>query len=177
MLLGDKIKELRHKNNLTQEELADRCELTKGYISQLENELTSPSIAALIDILSALGTNLKEFFSDEEDSKIIFKKNDFIEKVADGYTINWLVPNAQKNLLEPIIMEINPNGETTSDMPHEGEEFGYIISGEATLVYGNKKHKIKPGQSFYFKCDKIHYLINNGTEKCKVLWISSPPNF
>ena len=58
MEIGLKIKQLRLKNSLTQEELADRCELTKGYISQLENDLTSPSIATLKDILTALGVGL-----------------------------------------------------------------------------------------------------------------------
>ena len=66
MELGEKIRRMRNQKGLTQEELADRCELTKGYISQLENDLTSPSIATLIDILYALGTDLKEFFSDIE---------------------------------------------------------------------------------------------------------------
>ncbi|MBO5926504.1 MAG: helix-turn-helix transcriptional regulator, partial [Clostridia bacterium] len=84
MVLGDKIKELRLGCDLTQEELANRCELSKGYISQLENDLTSPSIATLIDILSALGTSLKEFFSEEEEKKIVFSENDFIEKKEEG---------------------------------------------------------------------------------------------
>lgn len=61
MVLGEKIKDLRLTCGLTQEELADRCELSKGYISQIENDLTSPSIATLVDLLAALGTNLKEF--------------------------------------------------------------------------------------------------------------------
>ena len=47
MTIGNKIKNLRNLCQLTQEELADRCELTKGYISQLENDLTSPSISTL----------------------------------------------------------------------------------------------------------------------------------
>ena len=96
MVIGDKIKRLRLQCNLTQEELANRCELTKGYISQLENDLTSPSIATLIDILSALGTSLNEFFSEEQEEKIVFKENDFIEKITEKSTLNWLVPNAQK---------------------------------------------------------------------------------
>ena len=62
MDLGAKIKQMRNQKGLTQGELADRCELTKGYISQLENNLNSPSIATLTDILSALGSNLAEFF-------------------------------------------------------------------------------------------------------------------
>ena len=58
MNLGKKIKQMRNQKGLTQEELADRCELTKGYISQLENNLNSPSIATLTDILAALGSDL-----------------------------------------------------------------------------------------------------------------------
>ena len=79
MELGTKIKRLRLQNNLTQEELADRCELTKGYISQLENELTSPSITTLEDILNALGTTFADFFKDEKEEKVVFTEAEFIE--------------------------------------------------------------------------------------------------
>ena len=61
MRIGSKIKELRVLKGLTQEELADRAELSKGFISQLERDLTSPSIATLVDILQCLGTDLKTF--------------------------------------------------------------------------------------------------------------------
>ena len=60
MELGEKIKELRNKQGLTQEELADRAELSKGFISQLERDMTSPSIATLEDLLQCLGTTLGE---------------------------------------------------------------------------------------------------------------------
>ena len=64
MEIGSKIKELRMKNGLTQEELADRSELSKGFISQLENDVTSPSISTLEDILQCLGMTLNEFFAE-----------------------------------------------------------------------------------------------------------------
>ena len=177
MELGNKIKELRLHCNLTQEELADRCELTKGYISQLENDLTSPSIATLVDILSALGTNLKEFFDEEVEEKIVFKEEDFIEKDSGAVKINWLVNNAQKNAMEPIIVELMPGKYTEADIPHEGEEFGYVLSGEITLHLGKKKYTIKKGESFYFKADKIHYIINTKKDPASFIWISSPPSF
>ena len=62
MEIGVKIKQLRLQRGLTQEELASRTELTKGFISQLERDLTSPSIATLMDILEALGTDVASFF-------------------------------------------------------------------------------------------------------------------
>ena len=86
MELGGKIKQMRNQKGLTQEELADRCELTKGYISQLENDLNSPSIATLTDILSALGSNLSEFFREEAKEKVVFGKEEYFEKLKIGKT-------------------------------------------------------------------------------------------
>ena len=54
---------------MTQEELASRCELTKGYISQLENDIASPSIATLVDILNVLGVSLRDFFDEDKEEK------------------------------------------------------------------------------------------------------------
>ena len=73
MEIGNKIKDLRVQKGLTQEELADRAELSKGFISQLERDLTSPSIATLIDLLQVLGTTPKDFFDDESENQCFFK--------------------------------------------------------------------------------------------------------
>ena len=175
--LGKKIKALRHLCGLTQEELANRCELTKGYISQLENELTSPSIATLKDILLALGTTLNEFFKDEEEEKIIFKEDDFIEKQTCDFKLNWLVTNAQKNMMEPILVEINPHSKTESDFPHEGEEFGYVLSGSIIVNLGGKKYKCNKGESFYYTASKTHYVENVSDKPSKFIWVSTPPAF
>ena len=177
MELGIKIKRLRLQNNLTQEELADRCELTKGYISQLENELTSPSIQTLEDILNALGTNFADFFRDEKEEKIVFTDADFIEKIADDHKIEWLVPNAQKNEMEPIRVTIDPHTVLSEDMPHEGEEFGYVISGRIHLYIGSNSQTVKKGEVFYFSANKMHKIENRTAEKAVVLWIASPPTF
>ncbi|WP_326910304.1 helix-turn-helix domain-containing protein [Sedimentibacter sp. MB31-C6] len=179
MDIGEKIKRLRNATSLTQQELADRCELTKGYISQLERDLTSPSIATLTDILECLGTDLGSFFSDAVDSKIVFKEEDvFIkEEVDDNYTINWIIPNAQKNKMEPILVELGSYGKTKLDEPHEGEEFGYVLSGTIMLCYGNQIYKVKKGESFYFKTNKSHYIENTSKNTARLIWVSTPPNF
>ena len=67
--IGQKIKQLRIQKGLTLEELASRSELTKGFLSQMERDLTSPSIATLNDILEALGTTLAEFFKEEKEEQ------------------------------------------------------------------------------------------------------------
>ncbi len=177
MELGIKIKELRLKKGLTQEELASRCELTKGYISQLENDLTSPSIATLNDILTSLGTSLNEFFSDDEYEQIVFKEDDYFEKESEIGTLLWLVPTSQKNMMEPIKLRLNPGAETEHDIPHDGEEFGFVLKGKIELYIGKRKAEAKEGESFYFKADRTHYLKNVANEIAEIIWLSCPPNF
>ena len=177
MEIGCKIKELRLKNGLTQEELGDRCELTKGYISQLENDLTSPSIATLKDILTSLGTNLADFFADDEDESLVYGENDYFVKENADSRITWLVPTAQKNEMEPIRLELNPGAETEHDVPHEGEEFGYVLKGKIRVHVGKRAADASAGESFYYRAAKTHYLENTGKGEAVVIWLSCPPNF
>ena len=178
MNIGEKLKELRIQRNLTQEELADRCELSKGFISLLERDLTSPSIATLVDILESLGTDLKTLFSESGDEKLVFGEKDVSvkedEEVLKG-CIKWLVPSAQKNRMEPILVEMQPGGSTTPENPHEGEEFGYVLQGSICIHLGNKTYRAKKGESFYFTPDKKHYLTSR--HGASLIWVSTPPSF
>lgn len=179
MNIGAKLKELRVAKGLTQEELADRAELSKGFISQLERDLTSPSIATLVDILQCLGSGLKEFFNDEEDEQIVFGDRDYFEKL-DGELHNkveWIIPNAQKNIMEPIRLTLEPGGSTYPDNPHEGEEFGYVLSGSITIHIGTKAYRVKKGESFYFVPNSKHYITAGQKTGAKLIWVSSPPSF
>lgn len=175
--IGQKIRDLRQMRNLTQEEVADRCELTKGYISQLENGTGSPSIATLVDILTQLGSSLKEFFSDDDNEAITFKTDDMFEKSYDGEKIVWLVPSAQKNAMEPILVELDAHSSTDEDIPHDGEEFGYVLEGTIKLTVGKKTDTVKKGESFYYKAARRHKIENATDKKARFIWVSCPPQF
>lgn len=179
MQIGEKIKRLRTEKQLTQEELANRCELSKGFISQVERDLTSPSIATLTDILDVLGTNLTEFFREDAEEKVVFTKDDMFETSDDKlkYSLMWLVSNSQKNSMEPIVLTLEIGGKYMEDYPHEGEEFGYVLNGTITLYLGHYKYKVKKGESFYFKPNVNHYIANAGNSIAKIIWVSSPPSF
>ena len=177
MDIGAKLKELRILKGLTQEELADRAELSKGFISQLERDLTSPSIATLMDILQCLGTSIGEFFNETPEEQIVFGKTDYFEKhdLELKNEIKWIIPNAQKNMMEPILLTLEPGGETYPDNPHEGEEFGYVLQGNISIHIGSKTYKAKKGESFYFVSDKKHYLSSKAG--AVLIWVSAPPSF
>lgn len=177
MEIGAKLKELRILKGLTQEELADRAELSKGFISQVERDLTSPSIATLMDILQCLGTTIGDFFNENPPEQIVFSRQDYFEKYDAELKneIKWIIPNAQKNMMEPILLTLEAGGSTYPDSPHEGEEFGYVVQGSVAIHLGKQIYKAKKGESFYFVSDKQHYLTSKSG--AVIIWVSSPPSF
>lgn len=179
MDIGNRMKELRVHYGLTQQELADRSELSKGFISQLERNLTSPSIGTLLDIIQCLGTTPAEFFADDEPEQIIFKKEDYFTKIDEDSraTTEWVVPNAQKNFMEPVRITLAPGGKTMELKPSESEEFGYVLKGSIRIFYGTKNYVAKAGESFYFKGLKRHHIEACGTKEAVFIWVSNPPSF
>lgn len=175
--IGEKLRELRIQRNLTQEELADRCELSKGFISQVERDLASPSIATLTDLLECLGSSLKEFFSEAPAEKVVYAPQDMFEKEAEDKKLTWLVPNAQRNRMEPILLELQPGARSDELPPLEGEEFGYVLHGQVALVAGKRSYRVRKGCSFCLHPGTSHYLENTGAHPAVILWISTPPSF
>ena len=177
MEIGERLRELRIQRGLTQEELADRCELSKGFISQVERDLASPSIATLTDLLECLGSSLREFFSDDSAEKVVYAPQDMFEKEEDDKKITWLVPDAQRNSMEPILLELQPGARSNELPPLESEEFGYVLHGQVNLVAGKRTYRVRRGFSFCLHPNTTHYLENTGAHPAVILWISTPPSF
>lgn len=176
--IGKKIKDLRNKNGLTQQELADRTELTKGYISQLERGQVAPSVITLLDLIECLGSNASDFFKEAEPEQVVFSEKGFFEKIDDGgNSIQWIVPTAQKNEMEPLLVVLKPHQRLSEDKPHQGEEFGYVMSGRIRLCLGEQKYVVKAGESFYYQANRIHFIENYTSRPAKFIWVSTPPSF
>ena len=90
--------------------------------------------------------------------------------------MKWIIPNAQKNIMEPILLTLDPGGSTYPDNPHEGEEFGYVISSNITLHIGIDLIRQK-SESFYFTANKQHYITASEKHGATLLWVSTPPVF
>lgn len=175
--IGNRIRDLRNQNGLTQQELADRTELTKGFISQLERGQVSASVVTLFDLIECLGTTPADFFRQEEE-QVVYSEKEYFEKVDDeGNSIQWVVPTAQKNRMEPLLVVLQPHSGLEEDKPHDGEEFGFLISGRLELTLGEKVCQVRAGESFYYRAAMNHRITNPGNRPAKFVWISSPPSF
>lgn len=177
MDIGAKIKRIRLSNQLTLEELANRSELTKGFLSQLERDLTSPSVATLENILEALGIKFKRFFFQKMKMNKLFLVKMIFLKIYKMIIKFLILFQMLKKEMEPILIELKKGKKSMEIDPHDGEEFGYVIHGKITLMNGDEEYEVKKGETFYLKGNLPHYIVNKHDTLAKVIWVSTPPIF
>jgi transcriptional regulator with XRE-family HTH domain len=174
--IGEKIKTLRLASDLTQAELASRARLTRGFISQIENDQSSINLDSLADILEALGVNLGEFFSDAEQRRIVFRPTERVNVEGKGATkFELLMPGSTNNLMDPILLELQPGEFLPMHDPMPGEQFGFVLAGSLTLKIDGKSYKVPKDHCFYFKSDQRHQMGNAGERITRLLWVTTPP--
>lgn len=176
MRIGKKIKNLRLKKGLTQEELGERTDLSKGYISQLERDLSSPSIETLFSILEVLGCTPKEFFDEEErEQKVIYTEEDWTDFVDEerGYKIQWLVPESNEKEMEPILLRLKEKGEFKEFEPSLSETFAYVLHGRVMVRIGKRHYFAKAGEAIYFTASDEHQIVNDNDGESEIILVAT----
>ena len=174
--IGGRIRTLRQAAELTQEELAERSELTAGFISQVERGKTSISIDSLLMILNALNVHISDFFRKQKE-QIVFRGSEAQSLEREGVeSFRTLVPGAANRTMEPVHVRLE-HGQKVDMSPFGGEQYGYVLRGELRLSIGSQRFRARSGDSFY--ADGTHSLTleNKGKRPVEFLWITSPPYF
>ncbi|MGA9466407.1 MAG: XRE family transcriptional regulator [Exiguobacterium marinum] len=173
MEVGQNIKRLRIKKGLTQEELAERTDLSKGYISQIERDLSSPSLETLFDLLSVLGSSPKEFFDEDLNQKVVYTVDDRTTYVDEErkYRTEWLIPESNEKEMEPILVTFCKNGEFKQYEPSRSETLVYVLSGRVALKLGNHTYFAKAGETMYYVASDSHQIVNDhdGESECLIV--------
>ena len=132
----------------------------------------------LLDLIECLGTTASEFFKGDEEEQVVFTEEGYFEKIdEEGNSIQWIVPTAQNKQMEPLLVVLQPFQELETHKPHEGEEFGFVISGKIKLHLGEKVYVVRAGESFYFSATKDHCIANDTARPARLVWVSTPPTF
>lgn len=173
--IGAKIKALRLQKGLTQEELGERTDLSKGYISQLERDLASPSIETFFHILEVLGCRPSDFFDEKKSQQILYTHQDYTEydEYDMGYKLKWLVSESNEKEIEPVIVTLLPNSSYKLFEPHLSETFIYILKGKVQLKFGDQYFIGKELETFYFEATETHQLTNIGDIACELLIVAT----
>ena len=185
--LGQKIREQRLKLGLRVFEVAEKSELSSGYISQLERDQAEPSISTLKKLSQTLKIPVGYFFEEraqadekeagKERSPVVHEHNRKVLSPAKGVTFYLLNPDLSGQI-EVKVDVFEPGASTSEEIySHPGEECNLVLEGELEVQLGDKIYLLKKDDSITFKSTIPHKRRNPGQIKCVCIGVVSPPWF
>jgi len=168
--ISSKLKDYRKSKGITIQQLADRAQVSKGLISQIENNRTIPSLLVLINLIRSLGVDLNDFFADVEqasESKVVVKRSEdyqkFEKEQSKGFVYKRVMTRTIQNLPTDIVMlELAPKATRSFMVKTNAFEYKYIISGNVEYKVGDQKYVLNTGDSIFFDADLPHKPSNIG---------------
>lgn len=185
--VGVEIRAMRRAQNMTLNDLAQAASLSVGFLSLVERGQKQPSLDALQRISKALSVEIGWLFptspSDDpfEDAYVVrkgFRRRVDYSRLSGteylGETDYLLTPSVDGRLVMTM-MQFSPDGHSGDNpLSHEGEETGYVLSGQLTLKVDGQVFVLKKGDSFGFSGEKPHRYLNNGTEDLQIILSNTP---
>ena len=201
--LGDRIREERRKRNLTLEQLSQKTNLSKSFLSQIERSLAQPSVSSIKKIAQQFGISVVNLFMNETNNQNSFGHLPPIEKnrgngaayaedvklvranrrkslTLPGSSVSYdlLTPDLNR-LLEVMYVRIGPN-ESSGDEPvidPPGEKFGLVLKGTLEVRVKDEIYQLQSGDSIYFPAHFPHSWHGVGKDPIEVIWVLTPPRF
>jgi transcriptional regulator with XRE-family HTH domain len=179
--LGMTIRRLRESRQLSLKEVAARSGLTQSFLSQVERNLTSPSVASLRKVAQAYGVPLAALFQGESmpESRVV-RRNERRQLIHPGR--QWrdylLTPNLTGKL-QVILSVIEPGGGSGEEpYAHDSdEECVVVLRGRLEFWVGSDRYTLAEGDSIVFESRIPHRNRNPGPQQAEVLWITTPPSY
>ncbi len=170
---GERIKALRIQQGLTLAGLGQKSGLSSSYLSQIERDKTTASLATLTVIARALGVSLRYFFEDGEQAAFVVRAEDQ-PGAANGSAPSdmWqrLVPNAGSSKLRVCRVTVAPHSSSGQLPEFAGEELVFVLSGELVIEVECERFQLAAGDSVHFDAAQPHGWRNEGNEAASLLW-------
>ena len=178
--VGARLRGLRESRGLSQRALARLAGVTNATVSNIEQNAVSPSVASLRKLVRAMGTSLAEFFAAGGDGqpRFFYRAAELVELGAGAVSLRLVAAADPTRTLQVLHERYAPGADTGPEMlQHPGEEAGVVVSGHITLVVGEERQVLGPGDAYQFPSTLPHRFSNHGPEPCVLISASTPPTF
>ena len=194
--IGGRLKHARKVKKVSLKQLANQIGCSESLLSKVENGRTQPSLQTLHKLTQTLEISIGKLFAESESDKLrYFMKAKDRPSIAlsqegqekPGIRLESIIPHSNPQLLMASIHIVQPGGSTggrgldgndnVGTIVHEGEETGYILTGQLELTIDGKTVVLDEGDSFFFESHLRHGYRNPGNTETRVLWVCTPPTF
>ena len=178
--LGGNVRSTRIIKGLKLRDLADRVGCSESLLSKIENGRASPSVTMLHRIAASLDVTVPALFAARAAGEGMVGRNGERPSTridAKGSRLERLVPTGTGHRLEGNLHILAPGAGSAGTLAHEGEEVGFVLTGQLELVVDGEPHRLLAGDSFVFRSELPHSYRNPGRTETRVVWVSTPPTF
>ena len=177
--LGEKLRQLRSERNISQRDLARQAGLSPNSISLIERDETSPSVATLQSLATALNIRMSYFFEEEIPTSVLHLKPGVRPKISsEGVVIEGMGKNLPFQELEPfsITLESHAGSGGERQVVHSGHEFVYCLHGKIEYVIDGKVYLLEEGDILIFEATLPHLWRNPFESEAKFILVLQTPN-
>ena len=178
--LGTRIRSLRQARHLTLRDVAERASVTESFLSQVERDVTSPSIATVHRIARALDLSIAQLFAEEGDTGRVVRREARRRVTYKGLkAVDEFLTSNMSGRLQVIMSTIEPGGGTGADpYTHDSdEEVVVVLDGVLDLWVGDEHYVLREGDAITFPSRLPHWNMNQGEVPVTVLFCLTPPSF
>jgi transcriptional regulator with XRE-family HTH domain len=177
--LGSLIKRHRKEKKLTLKAVAERANVSEGFLSQVENSVSSPSVDTLVNICKAIGVSAGDLLNKangHEDIALILKSEwADIELPKTGFVTRRFLSPENRSIVDSALLFLAP--EKTIPVRKNiknGQEVLCVLKGSVDLVHGDQTIKMMEGDATHFYANPARQsIINNGKDIAVVLWVGT----
>ncbi len=161
--LPSRIRMLRLRQQRTLSDVAGRCGFTISLLSKIESGKTTPPVATLAKIATALGVSLGNLLDGSRDASTVLTPArqcgaEAATRTDKGYGFHLLAAERADKIMQPFIFVAERGKIKPGAMAHCGEEFIHVLKGRMRYRVGGTTHTMGPGDSLYFSSEEEHDL-------------------
>lgn len=173
--VGARLRASRQAQGLTIEQLADATSLTKGFISRVERDETSPSVATLVTICQVLSLPIGSLFEGAETEVVKLADAPLINMGGRGAVERMITPRGQSHV-QVLRSTLQPGADGGDDLYtiNCDVEVVHVISGAMDVRFSDKTVNLAAGDTLTFSGRELHSWRNTGTGVAEVLWTLVP---
>jgi transcriptional regulator with XRE-family HTH domain len=179
--IGSKVKQLREEKNFTLRELSRRSGVSATQISEIERNLTAPTVPTLMKIIAALGTETSIFFEREKTKTVSVVRKNERQRIIDEKNqvfIESLTTGIAGSKLKVILAHPPPGAENIrGGYKHPGEELIYVIKGKIQVTLEGTSYLLEEGDSIHFRGELRHIIKNITAGEVELLAAITPPSY
>lgn len=175
-MVGSKVNSLRKAKGMTLQQLGESAGLSASFLSQVERDMTFPTVISLASIARALGVSPSFFFPPQHIAGPVvrsYERQPF--RLEDGHVVYArLGGDFDSRQLEPLLVTYPPRFESEV-FSHLGEEFCILLEGKVAFTIDGDQYVLAPGDSMHFRSNRTHRVSNPTDEPAQLVFVNTPP--